>query len=198
MKKVVLLALSGLAFTTASAQTEKGTTYWGTTLGNLRYSRTSQDNSNFAVSLYPTVGKFVTDKFLLGLTADLGYSRSKRGGYYASSLRLISYGAVPFARYYFAGADKHRFFGQLNAGLVWLTTKSEGSFGTGGTNTSRYGTAGAALGYNYFLTPGVALEATAGYNRNGINTQSFSGTFDIRAGLAIFLPSRQAAVVPAE
>lgn len=196
MKKLLLLALSGLAFTTASAQTEKGTTYWGASLGNLRYSKVKQQNSNFAVSLYPTVGKFVADKFLLGVTADLGYSNSKREGFYDSSTRQITYGAVPFARYYVAGADKHRLFGQLNAGLVWLNTKNDGAFGSG-SRTSRYGTAGLAVGYNYFLTPGAALEATAGYNRSGVEGNS-NGVFSIRAGLAIFLPSQQAASVPTE
>jgi len=197
MKKLLLLALGGLAFTTASAQTEKGTTYWGASLGDLRYSRSSQRNSNFAVSLYPTAGKFVADKFLLGVTANLGYNRSESTGYYDSSVRTIVYGAVPFARYYFAGVDKHRFFGQLNAGLVWLNTKEQGAFGTGGSYTRSYGIVGLALAYNYFLTPGAALEATAGYNRNGVSGQS-NGTFNIRAGLAIFLPSRQAATVPTE
>jgi hypothetical protein len=175
MKKLLLLALAGLAFTTASAQTEKGATYWGASLGNLRYSRSSQKNS---------------------ITADLGYSNSKSNAYYDSSIRSIRYGAVPFARYYIAGADKHQFFGQLNAGLVWFNRKDKGSFGSG-SSTTNYGIVGLALGYNYFLTPGAALEATAGYNRNGVNGNS-NGTFDIRAGLAIFLPSRQAATAPSE
>jgi outer membrane protein len=149
------------------------------------------------VSLYPTVGKFVADKFLLGVTADLGYRNSKREGFYDSSVRQITYGAVPFARYYIAGADKHQLFGQLNAGMVWLNRKLDSSFEPGGSYTTNYGILGLALGYNYFLTPGAALEATAGYNRNGVDGRS-NGTFNIRAGLAIFLPSRQAAVVPTE
>ena len=192
MKKLLLLALGGLASTTASAQTEKGATYLGASLGNLRYSRTKQKDNIFSVSLYPTVGKFVADRLLLGLTANLGYNSSEPG--FDSYARTITYGAVPFARYYFAGMDKHRFFGQLNAGIIWQNRKYKGPFGSGESYTTNYSTVGAALGYNYFLTPGAALEVTAGYNKN----RFYNGTFDIRAGLAIFLPSRQAAVTPSE
>jgi hypothetical protein len=198
MKKLLLLILSALAFSSASAQTEKGTTYWGASIGNVRYNRTQLKENLFSVSLYPTAGKFVTDKLLLGLTANLGYNSAEPS--IDTYVRTISYGAVPFARYYFEGTDKHRFFGQLNAGLIWRNSKLKGpyGYGTGKSYTTLYGTGGVALGYNYSLTPGAALEATAGYNRNGSSNQFYIGTLDIRAGFAIFLPTRQAALVPTE
>lgn len=135
---------------------------------------------------------FVADNFLLGATLPVGYSSYKPGNLSGDySTRLLQYGISPFARYYIPGTSPHRFFGQLNAGIIGQTVWAPNYYdGSRDNTTNSYLTYGAAIGYNYFLTPGAALEVSAGYSRNDGNLGPAAGALDVRAGFSIFLPSK--------
>jgi outer membrane protein len=176
------------------AQTEKGSKFIGVSIGNIGYQK---DNyfSSIGADLNPSAGVFVTDNLLLGSGLQVGYRRTKSNGNSSNyTNRTISYGISPFARYYFSGAATHRFFGQVSGGVARYNQRRESddyvSPGGVSRDNSTYFTYGGALGYNYFLTPGAALEVTAGYNRFGFDERSTNGSFNIQAGVAVFLPSK--------
>lgn len=205
MKALFLLGVSCLLGTSTVAQTEKGARFIGANLGNLSYATAKQQPTRYSVALYPTAGVFVANNVLLGAALGIAHERYKIknvSGFTGYS--AWEYGLTPFVRLYLPGAGAHRFFGQLQAGVSRYTYR-ENLYrpSIGGPNdvrsTDTYGMAAAALGYNYFLTPGAALEVTAGYTRNFTDTYNVSkGEFNIRAGFSVFLSSKQAASVPAQ
>ncbi len=198
MKKLLLFCLGCALATSATAQTEKGARFIGANVGNLSYSH-EYSRRSFSAALAPTAGLFLTDKLLVGSEVQIGYrmlrSRSRNSGVSDYRSRVFDYGIAPVARYYFYGSGSHRLFGQLSAGMFWVNTRSNdnlyGSTSTG--RTQRYTKAGMALGYNYLLTPGAALEITAGYSHTSSLYAFNTGFVDVRAGFAVFLPSKSAA-----
>ncbi|QNH62031.1 outer membrane beta-barrel protein [Hymenobacter sediminicola] len=202
MKKILLVGLGCTLATAAMAQTEKGARFIGANVGDLSYSRGKQNfgNSRFSVSLYPSVGVFVANNFLLGANLELGYSSVKSGNLSGDySTRVLQYGVSPFARYYLPGASAHRFFGQVSAGVLGQTAWYPNYYdGARQSSTNFAGRFGVAVGYNYFLTPGAALEVVAGYGHNSSRNAFSSGALDVRAGFSIFLPSKSTAAAPTE
>ena len=202
MKKILLVGLGCTLATAAMAQTEKGARFIGANLGDLSYSRGKQNygNSRFSVSLFPSVGVFVANNFLLGANLELGYSSIKPGNSSGDySTRILQYGVSPFVRYYLPSTSVHRFFGQVSAGVLgqtaWYPNYYDGERQSSTNFASRYG---VAVGYNYFLTPGAALEVVAGYGHN-TNRNAFSaGALSVQAGFSIFLPSKATATAPTE
>lgn len=210
MKKTSLLIVSSLLLATAAtAQTEKGARFIGANVGNLSYSQANK-NTSFTVSLFPSAGVFVADNFLIGTSLPLSYgSQHNKTTTQDYTFRSIDFGLSPFARYYLPGTAKHRFFGQLQVGVTNSSYRldDEGFYtGSGGQlityqnkqrRNNTYGSYGASLGYNYFLTPSAALELIASYNRYGQGTSdasgpfsNSSGNFGIAAGFTVFLPSK--------
>jgi len=186
----------------AIAQTEKGTKFLGASVGNLSY-RTEDNSIYISAAIYPSVGVFVVDNLLLGSNLRLGYERSRNEGSLGDfERRTIVYGLSPFVRYYFAGSNAHRFFGQISGGITWYNTKIKDRYTTGNlinrTSKEDFSTFGGALGYNYFLTPSAALEVTAGYTRDTNGPSPATGVLDIRAGFVVFLPSKKAATAPTQ
>lgn len=194
MKKLLLLGIACALSASAMAQTEKGSKYLGVSIGNIGYNK--KDNfSSVGVTLTPSAGVFVTDDLLVGTGLQLGYQRSKfESNIEDRTNRNLSYGLSPYVRYYFAGTSPHRFFGQLSGGILWNNGYNKiesGSASSTFKNTSHSATASAGFGYNYFLTPGAALEVTANYGRFGIgNSNNSNGGLSINAGFAVFLPSK--------
>lgn len=195
MKNTVFLALA-IATTSlpAAAQTEKGAKYLGIGVGNLNYRKDDYGTSELSAALHPAAGVFVADNILVGGSLTLGYDRLafENANY---RRRTIEYGVTPFGRAYLPSTSAHRFFGQLGAGITWTDTRIKNRFSYVEPNTfdgnSRYMTACLALGYNYFLTPGAALELTTGYNRiKQRGTSSSYGELDVRVGFSVFLPSK--------
>jgi hypothetical protein len=196
MKNTVFLALA-IATTSlpAAAQTEKGTKYLGIGVGDLNYRKGKDYGADqLSAALHPAVGVFVADNILVGGNLTLGYdllsfdiAKYRR--------RTIEYEVNPFGRAYLPSTSAHRFFGQLSAGVTWADTRIKNRLAYREPNiydgNRRYTTAGLALGYNYFLTPGAALELTTGYNRIKPRGSSSSyGELDVRVGFSVFLPSK--------
>lgn len=198
MKTLLLIGLGSSLATAATAQTGKGARYLGANIGRLSYSH-EYSRRSFSAALAPTVGLFLTDRLLLGSEVQVGYSmlrlRSRNSGVSNYRSRVFDYGIAPVARYYFYGSGLHRLFGQLSAGMFWVNTWSNDNFSGSDSpdRTQRYTKAGVALGYNYFLTPGAALEVTAGYSHTSSLYAFNTGFIDLRAGFAVFLPSKGAA-----
>ncbi|MBC6699848.1 outer membrane beta-barrel protein [Hymenobacter puniceus] len=207
MKTLLFLGLGCALVTSATAQTEKGARYLGANVGNLSYSRDDKNNS-VSASLTPSAGVFVANDFLLGVGLPISYSRGHiEYTFQKSTRRDIAVGLSPFARYYLPGAGAHRFFGQVQGAYARSNSRyqSEGTYTASGgqviitkedqRSRSSYNSFGASLGYNYFLTPGAALEVVASYNRLNYSRYNSSGAFGLSAGFAVFLPSK-GTVVP--
>jgi len=168
------------------AQTTKGSKFIGVNIGNLSYTH-SPNSNGIDVTLFPSAGIFLAEDFLLGSSITLGYSRETFDiSFQEYSGRTISYGLAPFARYYFAGTNPHRFFGQASAGITHSDTKIEAGYTEKYSSTDKNFAVG--LGYNYFLTPGAALEILAGYGRDTNGRNASIGYLDVRAGFSVFLP----------
>lgn len=192
MKKLFLLGIACAMSASSMAQTEKGTKYLGVNIGNVSYYDIDEV-TNVGASLTPSAGVFVADNLLLGSSLPLLYNRSNsKNGSGETINRTISYGLAPYVRYYFAGSDAHRFFGQVSGGFSRLNYyyKSTLASPTVRRDNNHSFNYGGALGYNYFLTPGAALEVIASYNRVDSNTQQSRGSLGISAGFAVFLPSK--------
>ncbi|OON70743.1 outer membrane beta-barrel protein [Hymenobacter sp. CRA2] len=205
MKKLFLLLTATALALPALAQTERGTTMIGLSTGNLNYSHESKGNNYFSAALYPSVGRFVVDNLALGATLNLGYDRtSSQYRLSSATQREVEYGIAPFARYYFIGQGKHRLFAE--AGVDF--SRRQMRYNTSSPGQPDYGQKGSqnsigwhgALGYNYFLTPNAALEASVGYyrGRSEYNAggpypyyweQRSDNALKVRVGFTVFLPS---------
>lgn len=184
----MLAALAAAVASPALAQTEKGAKYLGLGLGDLTYQRIEKNNSFLSAALFPAVGVFVVDNLLAGANLELGYERRHFSNQFGDArYRRTSFGVTPFLRYYLLRGERHKLFGQASAGYTWARIDNAGYVEN---YTPRYMTAGAAVGYNYFLTPTAALEATAGYTHRDNGPAPATNGLDIRAGFAIFLPSK--------
>ena len=139
MRKTFLLAALALAAGTARAQTPltKGRGLLTGTIGYRHESYGSQGAADNLFELAPTVGKFVADNLVAGVSASVRLDGGNPD-HFGSNL----YAAGPFARYYrFVGGDKFALFGQ-------------GSVGYARTNPA--GADGVNQGY-LSVTPGLAF-----------------------------------------
>lgn len=200
MKKLIML-LGGvmlLSFS-ASAQTEKGTVLLGLSGGNLSYARNSNNKtSSFSAAVYPTAGLFLANNFLVGTRLNLGYSHYKTTQTpYTQKSSSVGYGLGTFARYYVPSSSKHRFFAEAGVDYSRFNSRSkteqEGLPDQEFTQKRKGFAFHGALGYNYFFTPNVALEATAGYYHSDPGRAYSQGRLGAQLGLSIFLQKRQPA-----
>lgn len=172
MKKVFLsiVVLSAVTFS-AKAQTEKGHIMVGSQFANIHV-----DKTEFSATASPGIAWFLSDNFALGADLGIGYEKQKAVD------GIFTLGLSPMARLYFAGDDKNKFFGQVAAGVGF--TSSDG-------NNTNWWAAGAALGYNHFITRNVALELGAGYFYNDWSAGNRISSFDLNFGLQVFLPTKK-------
>jgi len=201
MKKTLQLTATAvfllflLSTNTAVAQYDKGTIIVETNFGNLSFNKndsknetsgtiTKNDGNTFNFYLYPRLGYFVADNFVVGADMNI-YFYSSKSNYFnntgvktsdnkSSSTQL---GLSPFARYYFGGGKdgKSKFYGQISAGVsIYLSNKYDlKNYNASGNITStfkydypkKYNTfnGSALLGWNKMLTDHVALNLNLGY-----------------------------------
>lgn len=178
MKKVFFAATFIAAGFIAGAQTEKGNVIVGAQLANISADLRSGANS-FNLSLSPRAGWFIQDDLALGAKVDLDVTFQKGND-------PVSWGLVPFARYYFPGAgievvNKTRIFAEAGAGV--------GGVGTGGQTTTGFRGFGG-VGAAYFVSSNVALETSANV---GIIAGSGNTTVNpnLNLGFQIHLPSKK-------
>ena len=201
-KYLLLLAAATLALP-AQAQTERGAKLLGVSVGNITYNNYRDSDNAFSAAVYPSVGWFVVDRLAVGTGVNLSYDRSRSSlvgidGPVVRTGRTWGYGLAPFARYYFVNAEKHKLFVQASGDVTRYSIRSKikenGQTNQGGSySETDFGWA-AGVGYNYFVSPNVALETTVGYRR--ANEASYvgapaQGSLDVRLGFSVFLLSGQ-------
>lgn len=208
-KYLLLLAAAALALP-AQAQTERGAKLLGVSVGDLRYASYQYNGRrNLSAGVYPSVGWFVADRLAVGtgVVALYDRGRSVRPGpdfpvEYISS--TFSFGAAPFVRYYLLNGSSHKLFGQAGGEAIAYFDRTKRIEGTRKTidhyNGKSFGYH-VDLGYNYFITPNVALEATVVYRRSSYveflpdryDADPGDNTLDVRLGFSVFLPSGKTA-----
>ncbi|WP_460614945.1 hypothetical protein [Hymenobacter seoulensis] len=198
LKTYCLLALGFTVCTasTALGQTTKGTTVLGLSAGNISYQK-NNGYRQISAQLAPSIGTFVADNVALGIAVPVRYS-SMKSPYNFGTSRGLELGLLPWLRYYLPSSSKHRVFGELSAGGVLDSYRTERDGITfKGNDVSLLASLG--VGYSYFITPNVGLEALAKYATNTGNSTVFGkGYLDINLGFRVYLPQGGAASVPAE
>lgn len=200
------LFLLGLALLSvpARAQTERGSKLLGLSAGNFTYN--SQPGKNYTIqgALYPSVGWFVADRLAVGAELRLSYDRGRSDflstdGSIVRTSRVWGVGLAPFARYYLVDASKHKLFAQASGEFTrYLQRNITEEVGRQEPYSNSFGYNGsgwfAGAGYNYFVSPNVALEARAGYRRDRQNYNlgnGGQGSLDVRLGFSVFLLAGQ-------
>lgn len=136
MKKILpLLFITIVLSLSATAQTEKSTLLLG---GSLSFQTTSGSTIFLA---NPNIGVFVAKNIAVGGQGLLTVVNS-----------LTSWGIGPYVRGYLPGSDKGALFGQAG-------------FSAGKSNNVSRTTLSLKAGYAAFLNKSIALEFSAGYNR---------------------------------
>jgi outer membrane protein len=150
MKNIFTLFLLLASLGSLSAQIEKGNWFLGGTAGinNINSGEGSLGVTIFSVT--PMTGYMLSNRFGVGANLDFTFFRYE-GGDYNGSLALS-----PFARYYFNGSGKARFFGQAHVGIQTNLEKGADN------NLSTLGY-GLAVGLDYFLNDHIAIEGSLGY-----------------------------------
>ncbi|RPD46242.1 hypothetical protein DNI29_14660 [Hymenobacter sediminis] len=201
LKAYCLLALGLTVCTagTALGQTTKGTRVLGLSAGNITY-QSNGGIRRISGQLSPSIGTFVADNVALGIVAPIGYSSVKypAGFGRAAKQRNLELGLLPWLRYYLPSSSKHRVFGELSVGGVLDSYRSgTNDYTIKGNDVSLLASLG--VGYNYFITPNVGLEALVKYAANTGNSNAFGRNYlDIALGFRVYLPKGGAATVPAE
>ncbi|WP_354302778.1 outer membrane beta-barrel protein [Pedobacter sp. UYP1] len=130
MKKLVTLAMLSAFALAANAQTEKGKTIVGGSIGyfNEKSNDNAMDSKHSSLTLLPSIGYFVKDNLALGL--GIGYSRltsqsSEKTQYLLSQKNTTDYFMVsPFVRHYINISDQFKFFSQLSVPMKWGNLES--------------------------------------------------------------------------
>lgn len=174
------------------AQTKKGDWLAEGNLGNINLSNNNNEstlgtyvnrseNQSFYISLYPRIGYFINENFVIGTTLNYSYSLNNLSVYYENGIRSYeakyvrsSIGLSPFLRYYFTKNIKNRLYGQISGGMnVDISSNEEGtSFNEMGNinGSHKASTKGqlvfgeALIGFNHFFTNHLAFNSSIGYN----------------------------------
>jgi len=185
MKKSTIAALvfNGLSSQHAFAQTEKGNWLVGVNVADLHYSKDRNYGiKQYGISLQPDAGYFVADRLAVGAGLELTLTGYKAENSFSGEINkghTIVYGLSPFVRYYFLDASKHKVYGQAFGSY----RESYSKFPYGSSSDNEWGV-GISAGYNYFITPSVALAAGPYFNRYD------SYDLGLFLGLQVFLPGR--------
>lgn len=156
MKKLVLTTVAStvLATTAVFAQPQKGDWMVGAGIANSQAYLSNRGYNQFQVSLLPSAGYFIGNRFAVGTGIGLGYAAGWRKQHY------FHYSISPFARYYFArkeGIKIHRpvLFGEasISVGGRSIVDKTINYRQTNST-----GNVGVGVGLAYFITPNVSVE----------------------------------------
>jgi len=162
MKRNFLLFCMTVFFVSASyAQITKGNWLVGGS-GSLRSTNTTNSSPNTSTSskrlditISPSIGNFIMDKFALGLKA--GYNKYKEEGSGSNGLSTNTnrYSFGPFARYYFLEKEKH-----YNILLESSYQFGIYSFGATKGNSSLFNT---SIGPVIYFNSSIGLEFLFGY-----------------------------------
>ncbi len=196
MKKITLSFVCCLALIAATAQTEKGNTLVGVSLGSFSYTNSdskttysntptvyNSDGSSFSISINPNIAWFIKDNLAVGGSVSVSFYTSKSNSSNTSSSTTSDSKSTqpsiyigPLARYYFGGSPKGMPFVQANVQYGIAGGKSESKTSSGAsseTKTKPKGdwNAGLALGYEHFVNTTVGFYASIGFNYGKSKTE---------------------------
>jgi len=152
------------------------------------------DGAGYNVGLSPKVGYFIADNFLIGVSTNLGFTKSPEVN--GVSAKSTVYGIQALSRYYLFPGEvgvenllkRGRFFVEANGGISGVNIKD-------GPSTNGFAL-GFGPGYSYFITDNVALETTLKYNGlAGGGDTSYQNSIGLNIGIQIFLPASQAETI---
>ncbi len=202
MKKI-LLSLA-LVATGVAAQAQEGTYGFGKgdvlLEGSLKAN--TQDNKQEAVktstfNFTPKAGYFVADRFAVGLGLNVGTSKEENySDVTANSYteKGNSFGFEVFGRYYIADLNRFQPYAELGVGYNTAKYKETRVINDVTTTTEfpKYNTFGvnATLGFNYFVTPKIAinfaLSDLIGFNSGKSDASGAKATTDFHANINSF------------
>jgi opacity protein-like surface antigen len=192
--RVLLIALFSFFCISINAQVFVGGNFgFNTTSDKTDYGGIPSDKtSNYGFSFTPNIGKFLSEKFAIGLALDISLSGNTSGVNTETISKSSSLGGSVFFRYYAIKWDKFSVFGQANIGLAF----SNSSIKTGGSTTDGPKTTKVYLsvypGLSYDINAKLSLQTTInilsfGYSyittKSGTYTDNTS-SFNAGAGLS--------------
>lgn len=175
------------------AQNKKGNWLVGGTFGSGSFSSFKSESSyslapgvsksksnSFSINFYPSIGKYITDKAVIGIEPGIGFYSSKSdGSNTASSATNTSkssypyFSIGPFGRFYFGSlSEKGMPFAQVNFGINFYPGyESEYSSSGGTAYTQKYSnyrpwSAGVRVGYEHFFNSAVGIQYYIGYSHS--------------------------------
>lgn len=204
MKKI-LLSLAVLATgAAAQAQDQPFAFKQGDILLEGSLQANSEDNKTEMVktstfNFTPKAGYFVTDKFAVGLGLNIGSGKVENYTDVNEDRRIEksnNVGFEVFGRYYIADMNRFQPYAELGIGYNSMggeiTRYNEATSTTITTDldkTNRVG-ANATLGFNYFVTPKIAinfaLSNLIGFNSEKVDTAGAKATTDFHANINSF------------
>lgn len=200
MKKIILFLLATLTLSSTNAQFEKGDKLLETSIGNFKFGKTkSPNNGNISTSKYLSITVeasafyFLTPKIAIGaslISTNIAHKANNTNGKkiieYESSSSIWTLQLSPIFRYYFHSNEKSRFYGQLAIYSIFypinkFTSTANDPFTgdllsthSGEVTESHHFTLIPSLGWNYFISPQVALHMNLGYSfKNSKSTEDY-------------------------
>lgn len=154
-------------------------------------SEPTEKTSNYSFDLSPEVGKFFSEKFVIGVALNMTLSSNKMNVINETITKSSTIGGSPFLRYYALKWNKFSVFGQGNVGLRF----SNSSIKTGGSKTDGPKTTRLYIdlypGLSYDLSDRLSLETSLNFlsfgyyyiTTNYDSVKDNTSSFNIGAGL---------------
>ena len=181
MKKLLLVAIAMMVSTTMFAQ--QGAMFLGGTagfhsLGSKDQGNADNDVTGSTYNLGPSFGYMLNDNMAVGINLLFeGGTATPTDASGDPTVKTSGYTIEPFFRYYFAGGDNFKFFGDALVGFGGGNTKQ--TLGTT-TNESKYSTFGINIkpGMQYWFNDNWSMVSTIGllgYNSRTNNVGETDG-----------------------
>lgn len=191
MKKIVLSVAAVFAFGFAAQAQDKPVYGFQQSdvfvEGNLGINTTNDKNKDVKTSTFnfnPKVGYMLNDKFAVGASFEVGNGTEKIDGKKTENKTNHFYGGV-FGRYYFLDlGSRFTTYAEVGVGYAQDKIGNDNVVKTKGMN------AGLDLGFNYFVTPKIALAFTLGnvisYNSSKIDADGAKSENEFNANINVF------------
>lgn len=171
MKKILTLAMLSAFALAANAQTEKGKTIAGGSIGysNSKSNNDATESKQNSLTLLPSIGYFVKNNLALGL--GIGYSRiteqnSEKTQYLLNQKNTTDYFMIsPFIRHYVNISDRFKFFSQFSVPMKWgnlesATGTTSPAVSVAPASNSKTTSIGVSIepGFAYFPTKRIGIQ----------------------------------------
>jgi Outer membrane protein beta-barrel domain len=187
--KKLLYSIAAFAAVTAMHSQEQATVSEGFNkgdtfiIGSVGFIHQKQDDVRTnGFSAGTAVGHFITEKIALG--AGITYlSQSTEEGNLSPESKQNSVSGNLFGRYYFTPQNKFSIYGQLDANY----NRNEREIDGATRETSNGFSVSAGPGFNYFITPHLALQSVVGVLSYGTSTYEADGNSTDNSGFSLNL-----------